>query len=251
MQTLEEYLQLFSQSGAAKIVGEASPTYLRSEAAPPLIAEFNPHSKILILLREQEDFLPSLHNQLVYNGEEPITDFERAWRLSGQRQRADVPARCNDVRLLDYRTAGRFSEQVERWFEHFPADQILLMQFRDWVENPRGAYLAILDFLGLSDDGRTDFPRVNEARRRRTQLFVKLLNDPPPGVLQVVRLLKRLTGKSSLGIARTMREIGSQPGYGSGISAELRQEIRELYEEDSRSVLPRQWRAAAARLEDA
>lgn len=245
VETLDDYLELFAASGSAKIVGEASPTYLRSEEAPLRIAEFNPRAKILIFLREQEDFLPSLHNQLVFNGEEPIEDFETAWRLSGKRRREEVPECCNDVRLLDYRAAGRFGEQVDRYFRSFPAGQIRLFQFRDWVAHPRAVYLEILEFLGLPDDGRTEFPPVNEARRRRTNFFVKLVNSPPPGALMLTNLLKRLTGSSSLGIAHKMRQIGSRPGYSNVIGEELRKEIREAYAEDSRRLLPRQWRAPA------
>lgn len=232
VQTLEAYLRLFSESGRAKIVGEASPTYLRSEAAPKLIADFNPQAKILIFLREQEDFLPSLHNQLVYNGEEPIEDFETAWRLSGKRQREDVPRYCDNVDSLDYKSAGRFSEQIRRYFEHFPSEQVRVIPFAHWTADPRGTYLAILDFLGLPDDGRLDFPRVNEARRRRSQLFVKLVNAPPPGALRLVAMIKRLTGKSSLGIASAMRNVGSKPGYVGGISEELRAEIRGHFADD-------------------
>lgn len=233
VQTLDEYLQLFSDSGGAKIVGEASPTYLRSEAAPRLIAEFNPDAKIMIFLREQEHFLPSLHNQLVYNGEEPITDFEKAWRLSGQRRREDVPLVCDNVDSLDYKSAGRFSEQIQRYFHHFPLEQVLVIPFREWVANPRATYLAILDFLGLPDDGRLEFPRVNEARRRRSQLFVKLVDHPPPGALRLAGFLKRVTGKSSLGIATAMRQIGTESGYVSRISDELRREIRDYFAEDN------------------
>jgi len=252
VQTLEDYLALFADAGTASVAGEASPTYLRSEEAPGRIAKFDPQAKILIFLREQEEFLPSLHNQLVYNGEEPVADFETAWRLSGQRRRDEVPASCNDLRLLDYKAAGRFSEQVERYFGHFPPEQILVFQFRDWVSRPRDAYLAILKFLGLSDDGRTDFPPVNEARRRRTNLFVKLVNAPPPGALRLAATLKRLTGASSLGVARKLREIGSRPGYSSGISQQLRDEIHSLYADDNRRLEQRLWRAPARkRLQDA
>jgi hypothetical protein len=245
VQSLEDYLALFADAGAASVVGEASPTYLRSEEAPRRIAQFDPKAKILIFLREQEDFLPSLHNQLVYNGEEPIEDFETAWRRSGKRRRDEVPASCNDLRLLDYKAAGRFREQVERYFAYFPPEQILVFQFRDWVAHPRDAYLAIFEFLGLQDDGLTDFPPVNEARSRRTQLFVKLVNAPPPGALRLAAMLKRLTRKSSLGVARKLREIGSRPGYSSGISPQLRDEIRGMYADDNRRLEHRLWWAPA------
>ena len=241
VQTLDEYLALFEGSGSASAVGEASVTYLRSEVAPAAIRAFNPDAKILILLRNQEDFLPSLHNQLVFNGEELIEDFEEAWRLSGKRRREDVPACCNDVRLLDYKAAGRFSAQVERYFSQFPPDQIRVLHFGDWVGDPRSAYVEIVRFLGLQDDGRTEFAPVNEARHRRVKLFARMVSDPPPLLLGLVNGVKRLAGVPSLGIAKRLLDIGTLEGSESRPSAMLRQEIRGFYASDNARTARRLW----------
>lgn len=233
VQTLSEYLDLFRDSGDAAVVGEASVTYLRSEVAPGQIHAFDEQAKILIFLRDQESFLPSLHNQLVFNGEELIDDFEQAWRLSGQRTREQVPACCNDIRSLDYKEAGRFSDQIRRYLDQFPADQIRVFHFKDWISNPRSTYLNIMDFLGLEDDGREDFPRVNEAKHRKSKLLLRLVKDPPPALLGVAATAKKIAGVSSLGIASRLLKVGTREGNPNRVSDALKREIRHFYAADN------------------
>lgn len=233
VQTMHDYLDLFRDSGDAKIVGEASVTYLRSEVAPGQIHAFDPDAKILILLRGQEDFLPSLHNQLIFNGEELIEDFEQAWRLSGKRTREEVPLCCNDIRSLDYKEAGRFSGQVRRYLDQFRAEQIRIFHFEDWVSDPRSTYLKIMDFLGLDDDGRAGFPRVNEAKYRKSKVLLRLVKDAPPALLGVAATAKKIAGVSSLGIASRLLKVGTREGNPNCVSDALKREIREFYAADN------------------
>ena len=103
-----DYAELFADSGGAKVVGEASAMYLFSEAAAGAIRDTTPTAKILIFLREQEEYLPSLHNQFLREFAEEIEDFETVWRLSGQRPPETIPATCLEPRTLDYAAMGRF-----------------------------------------------------------------------------------------------------------------------------------------------
>src|SRR5271155_2081026 len=66
-ETLEEYLSLFDAAGEDQRVGEASPSYLRSETAASAIADVQPAARIIAILREPASFVRSLHFQLVQN----------------------------------------------------------------------------------------------------------------------------------------------------------------------------------------
>src|SRR3954452_15712513 len=114
-----EYAKLFADSGTAKIVGEASAMYLFSASAAKRIRAYNPDAKILIFLREQEEFLPSLHNQFLREFAEEIEDFGTAWRLSECRPADTIPEKCLEPRTLDYTAMGRFHEQVARYLDIF------------------------------------------------------------------------------------------------------------------------------------
>jgi Sulfotransferase domain len=229
-----QYAELFAASGDAKIIGEASAMYLFSEVAAGAIRQYNPDAKILIFLRDQEEYLPSLHNQFLREFAEAIEDFEMAWRLSGRRPAETVPKTCLEPRTLDYAAMGRFREQVERYLAAFPAEQVRVIRFGDWVANPRATYLEILVFLGVEDDGRVDFPTVNPGMRFRSQSLARFLLYPPTVVRKLVRLVKRVFGlQGSIPYQKTMNLVSAR-GYRKDISPELRDEIRAYYREDNR-----------------
>lgn len=230
-----EYEELFAKAGDAKVVGEASVMYLCSTNAAQEIRAYNPRSKILVFLRAQEDFLPSLHHQFLYRFTESIEDFETAWQVSGKRPPDTIPKVCRHPKLLDYKAMGRFGDQLDRYFDLFPQDQIRIVRFDEWTRDPRAVYLQILDFLGLEDDGRKEFPPVNEAKAHRNKLIGKFLNQPPRAVQIAVRWIRKLTGRRTLGIAGRASRMMASRGYRTTVSPALREEIRDYYR-DGHSV---------------
>jgi hypothetical protein len=245
-----EYSNLFVESGTAKIVGEASAMYLFSREAANAIRDYNPQAKILIFLRDQEEFLPSLHNQYLQEFSEEIEDFETAWRLSGRRAPETIPPTCLEPGTLDYAAMGRFSEQVARYLGAFPAEQVKVIQFRDWTADPRATYLEILDFLGLADDGRREFPRINPGARYRSRRLVRFLFYPPDSARNVARRVKKMAGMQDLRIWPAVDKAAkllSATGYKNQIAPELRDEIRRYYAQDN-SRLDALLRTGAQRL---
>ncbi len=65
------------------------------------------------------------------------------------------------------------------FFELVPASQRRVFLFKQFASDTRSVYAETLNFLGLQDDGRTDFPRVNEARQYRSGLIGKVYQNPP------------------------------------------------------------------------
>lgn len=237
--TAGEYAEMFEEAGEAAVIGEASSVYLSSTAAARAIARYNSKAKILILLREQEDYLPSLHNEHLRLFWDEIEDFERAWRLSGMRTQADVPEACPEPAMLDYVAMGRFSEQVQRYLDVFPREQVRILHFREWTSDPRATYLQILQFLGLEDDGRRDFRPVNEGVSYRSRTIARMLSFPPPPLRRVATLVKRLTGIQPATLGRAAgraKDLLVAPGYAQKISPALRDEIRGYYAADNRRL---------------
>lgn len=243
--TAADYAGLFAESGQARIIGEASAMYLFSEAAAGAIHEHDSASKILIFLRDQEEYLPSLHNQFLREFAEEIEDFETVWRLSGRRPLDTIPTTCLEPRTLDYAAMGRFGEQVERYFAAFPAEQVRVIKFRDWTAEPRATYLGILDFLGLEDDGRATFAPVNQGQTYRSRKLARLIMRPPTFVRKVARLMKRLALGQRLYRATKTAGFLSAPGYRREIAPDLRDKIKRYYAEDNRLLEERLRRAEA------
>jgi hypothetical protein len=236
--TEAEYAKLFAGAGSKRIIGEASAMYLFSSMAAEAIRQHNPRSKILIFLRDQEECLPSLHNQFLQDFAEEIADFETAWRLSGRRPQDNIPAMCLEPRTLDYAAMGLFREQVERYLTAFPAEQICVIRFGDWVANPRTTYLHILDFLGLEDDGRSDFPPVNPGMTYRSRTLARFVMKAPIPIRRAAQAVRKLAGPVGESFYHAVRKAGlrSTRGYQWQIDARLRDEIRRYYAEDNRRL---------------
>lgn len=235
--TREHYLELFEDAVGRKVIGEASILYLYSTEAAANIAEFEPAAKILIFVRAPEKFIPSYHQQQLYNLDETIADLGRAWALSGTRSGDTLPDGCRDPRLLDYKAVGRFGEQAARYVERFGEDRVRIVRFEDWVRDPRATHLAILDFLGLPDDGQRDFPQVNAAHDHRFKLVAGLTQRPPRLASRVSRAVRRVPGLGEFRPARLLRQLNRSEGYRKTTTdAALLQAIAAHYSEDQKTL---------------
>lgn len=232
---IDEYLSLF-RNNSAKIIGEASVLYLYSEVAARKIYDFNPQSKIIILVRRQEEFLPSFHNQLSLNFQESIEDFNVAWNLSGSRSAQSIPNSCRVDMQLNYKEMGKFWKYSKRYFDIYPRDQIRLIHYDDWTRNTRTVYRGILEFLGLDDDGRTDFPRVNPRSRHRYLSVARFLQQPPPMIERYLEVLHRFFGVRSFGVAPAIEKLNRRIAANPAISSELKDEIRKYYQDENRQL---------------
>ena len=238
VRSLDEYLKLFVRAGSKKVVGEASILYLYSQEAAERIAEFNPDAKILIFVRSPERFIPSYHQQLLYNCDEDEADLARAWDASGKRAGDALPKGCRDPRLLDYKSIGKFGEQAARYLDCFGEDRVRIVRFEEWTASPRQTYVSLLGFLGLRDDGRTEFPRINAAHDHRSQTVARLTQRPPPFATRISRAVRSLPGLSGFQPVRLLRKFNRVEGYRSSeLGSDLREEIAAHYSEDQRHLI--------------
>jgi len=228
----EEYLALF-EGREETVIGEASVQYLYSKVAAEKIKAFEPDAKIMIFLRDQKDFLPSYHNQLLYNHDETERDFSTVWSLARDGKQRELPASCREPALLDYRSVGCFDEQVRRYAETFPPNNIMVVRFGDWVRNPRQQYLAILEFLGLEDDGRDQFEKVHQAKQHRNNWLARLSQRPPAWALRLASVLKKAAGRERLGLATTLRKVNQSTGYVGAVDDTVKAEITAHFAENN------------------
>ena len=237
--TEEAYLQLFEDAGQARIIGEASVMYLYSREAAHRIHAFNDQTKILILLREQGSFLPSYHNQTLYNRDETILDFAEAWRISEQGSERSIPQCCREPAFLDYVAVGDFETQVERYIDVFPAHQLRVVWMESWRDNPGRLYHSLLDFLGLEQHPLDRFAPTNTGHRHRSRVVAGLTNNPPKWALRIAEKVKRAIGVDRLNIANRLRRINRADGYETVPANALRAQINDKYGESNEKLRAR------------
>jgi hypothetical protein len=147
-------------------VGEATP-YLFFPSAPARASETDPTLKLIVLLRDPVDRAYSQYCDQVSFEKEPLP-FEEALarepeRLSGEAERILAePRYVSDAHYrYSYVTRGRYLEQLERWLERFPRDQLLVVGLEELLERPGQVVSSICSFLGVPSRPLPPFPSVN------------------------------------------------------------------------------------------
>jgi hypothetical protein len=150
--TLDGYLSLFSGAHPDQLIGEATPEYLRSFAAPARIAQVQPNARIIAVLREPASFLRSLHMQAVHNYTETEKNFRKAIELEPARRRGKhLPRFSQTPQALLYSDHVRYVQQLRHYHNAFPAEQILVLIYDDFRSDNEETMRKVLRFLELDD----------------------------------------------------------------------------------------------------
>ena len=170
------YLKLFRDATGERRIGESSPWYLVSRRAAEEIHAYDPGAKIIIMLRNPVDMLYSMWSQFRYSGNEQLETFEEALAAESDRkagQRIRRAAHC--VTGLFYREMGRFSEQVERYFELFGRENVKVIIFDDFKADTAAVYREVLEFLDIDSEFETAFDVVNPNKEVRLEWLQRLI----------------------------------------------------------------------------
>jgi hypothetical protein len=160
-----KYDALWAGAAPDALRGEASTTYFESLVAIPRLLDARPDARLIAMIRNPLEMAVSRHADLVFVAQEEVTDLEAAWRLQEVRRRGHrVPAGCTDPDVLQYRQILMIGDQLERFVRVVPPAQRLVIVHDDFRRDTRAQYLRTLQFLGVEDDGRTDFTPVHTRR---------------------------------------------------------------------------------------
>jgi hypothetical protein len=134
-ETVEWYRRCFPvpkwENGRRTITGEATP-YIASRHAPERMAKVVPRARLISLLRNPIDRAYSDYQQVVRKGREPRT-FEEAV----------------EDETSEYLSRSVYVDQLLRWSEFFPREQMLVLKSEDFFERPTETLSRVLDFLDL------------------------------------------------------------------------------------------------------
>ena len=222
--SLVQYLSHFASAGGRGLVGEATPSYLRSERAPHAIKAFNPKARILIMLRNPVDVMHSLHSLALYSLE-PLTDFKAALEADSKRR---GPGR------IGYRDFVDFPRQVETYFATFGRTSVHVIIFDDLKRDPGSVYENALRFLGASVSFVPEFVAVGANANLRYSRLQKNVARPPELLRGVTRTLmpERLRSRVRQAILRanlvTQPRAPMDPAFRRHLQKEFEPEIEQL-----------------------
>ena len=223
--TAGQYRSYFADSAGHARIGEASVWYLYSERAAHEIHAAVPEARIIAMLRDPVEMIPSLHGQFLYNGHEdlPLEEALAAEddRAAGRR----IPPHANFPRGLLYRRVASYATQLERYLGEFGADRVHVIVYDDFKADAAAAYRGVLGFLEIDPDHRPDFAVVNASKRSRSLALRRVLNDPPEWARAIVRRLAPQTARRRL--YRSAVRLNSEAAQRETLSANAAERLRQ------------------------
>jgi hypothetical protein len=148
-----QYLARFPVRGEVQCVTVSSPSYLFHPPTAHRVRHAVPEVRLIALLRNPVDRAYSQYQMNVRKQIEPLSFAEaiaaEPERLRGSQHWTDAQWRQGS--RAAYLTRGLYAEQVERWLELFPREQLLILKSEDFFQRPDEALRRTLAFLALSD----------------------------------------------------------------------------------------------------
>jgi len=231
---------------SAKVMVEGSVSYLYAPEHMRAIVRLWPDAKFIIAARDPLQQIPSLHQRLVYQGDETVTDLDKAWALIKDRRKGKkVPRTCLDARQLFYDEAGRFGKYANEFFELVGRDRCHVVLFDDLQADPKKVYDDLLPFLGLDPAPMPKDQQHRPARGFKIGWLQRLLKRPPIArtVLAGKHFRKRVSSKPQRRPSWLSRKVmdtrlkllhwNRAPAPKTNVSPELEAEIRETLRDDT------------------
>jgi hypothetical protein len=228
----------------ADFLAEGSVSYLYApERMMPILRQW-PDARFVIAVRDPMQMLPSLHQRLLYLGDEVVPDFAQAWSLAASRQLGlNVPPSCVDPRFLDYRRIGQLGRHVERFISMVGEERCMVVLFEDLVADSSAVYQDLLDFLDLPYHPRADFAPQRASRHFRLGPLQRMLKRPPmmrsAGIRDSYRCTINMPAESRawpvrslLALRKALLRWNRRTAPPKSIAFELRARIREAYLDD-------------------
>lgn len=155
-----DYLRLFENCPDGTICGEASTQYLADPVAAATAGKLIPNAQLIAILRHPVERAYSQYLHMRQEGVEPAASFEQAWQDNNRRQAENWrPAYWHQHR-------GFYARQIKGWLEHFPRQQLLILFYEDWCQNPDRVLSQIWRHLGIAEIANPRITRENVSSRQ-------------------------------------------------------------------------------------
>lgn len=130
---------------ASVVAGECTPSYLYWKPAAERMHQYHAGIKLIALLRNPVDRAFAHWNMQRFKGREPL-DFLDAVAAESPRI---APPLSLQSRRFSYVDRGFYTEQLTRFLQFFPKEQLRIIKFEEWKNRPLDTINSIFQFLGL------------------------------------------------------------------------------------------------------
>ncbi|MCC6454639.1 MAG: sulfotransferase [Caldilineaceae bacterium] len=206
--TLQEYEALFAGVSGEIAIGEASPRYFACPTTARRIHDCIPEVKLVASLRNPAD--------------RAFSGF--LMRVRKGRAALDIPERLTSE--SHHVKEGFYYNQLKRYFDVFPKEQIKICLFEEFKEDPARVVQDLFKFLGVDTNHVLDTSiRHNPGAIPKNRLLNRLFYHPA-----LISMAKSVLPESMQGLAKrvTQQNLKSPPEF----PPDLRAELLQLYRAD-------------------
>lgn len=166
---LPDYLSLFQDVQDEVAVGEASPTYLYVPRAVDRIKHYIPDVKMVAILRNPADRAFSAYMHLRRDEREYLADFDEALAAEDKRIKE------NWGPIWHYKAGSMYSEQIERYLNTFPREQLRVYIYEEFKQDPITVLRNIFDFIGVDITFTPDIAIKPNVSGKPKSIFIQRL----------------------------------------------------------------------------
>lgn len=147
---------------------EATPEYLVFPECPKRIHDYAPDMKLIAILRD-----PVARAYSAWNMFRSFVDSPDATRRSLAENRTFEEAVTAEIRLIEqgrstrpwnYVSTGMYAAHLQRFFQHFARDAMLILDHAELLRTPETCLAATCRFLGIDEAFRFKIARRNVSR---------------------------------------------------------------------------------------
>lgn len=170
---LEFYSHFFEHGKNAKAIGEFDPDYLFFPYVPERIYKnLGADMKFIVMFRNPVDRAYSQYNMSVRKGFENLS-FEDALLKEKERLRS---VNITEQNNFSYISRGQYDEQLKRYFNFFPKENFLFINYDDEFQNDlQGTLKKIFHFLGVAEIELDINIKANSATEAKSTTLNKLV----------------------------------------------------------------------------
>ena len=71
----------------------------------------------------------------------------------------------------------------------------------------RDRYKKVLEFLEVEDDGKSNFPKINQAKKNRFHWVAKFTQKPPRAIVSGYRFIRKVLNFKGLGVLKEVQKL--------------------------------------------
>jgi hypothetical protein len=216
------YQEYFPGAGESKKILIKNVGIIFWEDAMQRLREHNPHTKIILVLRNPADRAYSAYWYAKLLGREKETTFEKALRASDGKM-FNKESRA----ITAYFERGNYTAQLKTLYKYFKPAQVKIILFENLIRQPQNLFDDLFKFCEISNTYRPIIDKKLKGSSAQRFEWIAYLSNQQNSFRKIAREL--IPGRIRKNMRMKLNELNKKEFTPPKMSEETRQELIEYY----------------------